>query len=260
MIIRTSLAAAAFLTAGATASAQGYGYDRGYGNGYGYDAQAASAYGQQRANERCRDAQDDQKLAGALVGGVLGAVAGGLIVENNTDDEYRYARHGRDYGRRGHRGYRGYRRHGRHGGYRYKDSNDGEVAAGAILGAVVGGLAGSQLAKSTVNCDTQWKYDVPPPTRSAHGPGWESGPQRVSARTQYPFPEEPLYGGTSGQTVGQDCERVWRETRMPDGRVVREQVMACRDGQIRRGTGRDYGEWEIREGCGLQTRDPDCIG
>lgn len=253
MIIRTSLAAATFMALGAGASAQGYGY--GYGEGYGYDAHSASAYGQNRANERCREARDDQRLAGALVGGVLGAVAGGLIVENNTDDEYRYVRRGRHYGYRGYRGY-GHRR----GGYWYKDDNDGEVAAGAILGAVVGGLAGSELAKSSVNCDTQWKYDVPPPTRSAYGPGWESSPQRVSAETRYPYPQEPLHGGPGSDESIRDCEEVWRETRMPDGRVIREPVLACRDGEVRYEPRTRYGEWEVREGCGLQTRDPDCIG
>ena len=261
-MLRTSIAGRVLLTLATAASAQGYGYDRDYHDGYGHDARSASAHGQQRANSRCRDARDDQQLAGALVGGVLGAVAGGLIADNNTDDDgHHYYRRGRGYGYNGYHGYRGYRGYGRRGGYGYSDGNDGEVAAGVILGALVGGLAGSELAKNSVNCDTQWKYDdVPPPTRSAYGPGWGNAPQPVSAPARYGDRDQPLHGGPQGDGAIRDCEEVWRETRLPDGRVVREQVMACRstDGSYDART--DYGDWEIRERCGLQTRDPECIG
>lgn len=260
MGLKAQMIGAALALFAAAASAEGYGYDYGYGHDRDdrHDARQDSVYGQQRANQRCREARDDQKLAGALVGGLLGAVAGGLIVENNTDDEYRYARYGRHYGRRGHGRYRGYR--GRRV-YRYKDSNDGEVFAGAALGAVVGGLAGSELAESSANCDTQWKYEnVPPPTRSAHGAGWNSAPQPFRARREPVYTDAPLQGGPVGDAARGACQQVWRETRMPDGRVIREPVMACRDGASPQRPGARDGEWVVREDCGLQTRDPDCIG
>ncbi len=229
----------------AGASAQGYGYDD--RNAYGYnDAryEAPRTY----TNTRCKQARDDNQLAGALVGGLIGAVAGGLIVDNNSSGHgSRHYRGGRGYGH-GYNGYgySGYRGRGHHGSGHH--DNDGEVIAGALLGAVVGGLAGSELAKSSVNCDTEWRYsDVPPPTRSAAGPGWNSAPAHRVSAPQPDIYEEPLRGAPDDRAAIRDCQEVMRETRMPDGRIVREPVLACRNGEIIDEPRTRYGGWELED-------------
>lgn len=204
----------------AAAEAQGY-WDDGYGYGSGYSHAGP--------NERCREQRRDQQLAGALVGGVLGAAVGGLIADDGDDD--RHYRHWRPR----HHGYhgRGWRRHyGRH--YGYHDDNDDE-ALGIVLGAVVGGLAGSELAGRSVSCQDTWRYpDVPQPTRSAVGPAWESGPPVYGDRHLAGAPEQV-----------RDCELVWQKTRLPDGRMVREQVEACREGEVVYEPRTRYGDWRL---------------
>jgi len=210
----------------------------------------------------CERERREGQVAGAVIGGVLGGVAGGLIVDDD-DDHYYYHR-----GYRGHRGFHGYRgyyghRRFRHGYGYYHDDNDGEQIAGVLLGAVVGGLAGSELGKNSVDCDTSWKYaDVPPPTRSASGPAWEYPPHQVSSRqvgAARDIYDPGLAGGASDEGL-RECETVYRETEFPDGRIVREPVLACRDGEIIYEPRARFEEWRVAPDCGLQTRDPNCVG
>ena len=114
-----------------TASAQSYGYsDYGYGN-QNYRAPV----------DRCAKETREQRTSGAIVGGLIGALAGGAIGNNiDDDDKHRY---------RGHRGYygygHGYRRH------RSKSDNSGKVATGAVIGGLLGALAGSEVGKNNVS-------------------------------------------------------------------------------------------------------------
>ena len=236
--------ALAFPVWDSTANAQGY-YEQDFGYGF-----AGTPIG------GCENARRDGQVAGALIGGVLGGVAGGLIVDD--DDHYR--------GFRGHRGFRGrgrgfHNRHWRGYGRRYRGGNGDEVA-GVLLGAVVGGLAGSELGRRSVDCDTRWQYnDVPPPTRSAVGPAWEGGTYTVSRRDvgiARDIPDDGLFGAPDEGL--RECETVYRETEFPDGRIVREPVLACREGEIYYEPRARFDEWRVAPDCGLQTRDPNCIG
>lgn len=199
-------------------------------------AQYHSPYGQ-APTTNCERVKNDQRLAGALVGGVIGGVAGGAI-GNNIDNDGHYYGHGyRGY--RGHRGYR-HRGYGRHRGYHHGGDNDGEVIAGALIGALIGGVAGAELATSDTDCRPQIYQGVPAPTRDPYGPGWNE-PQSVSAD---PFGRD-LYGGQNDRRYerpqeepryspppreyGRECRVVTRETTLPDGQRIREETQACRE-------------------------------
>ena len=243
------------------AGAQGYGYAVGDGFGYGATHSATP----------CQTVQRDRQLTGALVGGMLGGVAGGLIADTGDDDDdhaYVYR----------HRGWHGYRR-GWHGvrGFRVYDDyddDDGDIVAGVLLGALAGGLAGSALAGGSDPCPAPWPYaDVPPPTRSATGPAWRGPPHAGAAShgvveptwrdRDWPDqawtgedwnglpepPGEPLAGGPDGAPAPlRECREVVRETRLPDGRMIEDTVLACREGELRQTSRPVYGDWELADG------------
>ncbi|MEO1040444.1 MAG: hypothetical protein AAFX09_12965 [Pseudomonadota bacterium] len=117
-------------------------------------AEAQSRYNDARAMtyEECVRQQRNRQVAGALIGGILGAVVGAEI-HDDRQDRARERRHVRHNSYRGHRGYRGQRGHrgrghrGRH--HRHHESgNDGAVVAGGALGAVAGAAIAGQS-----NCD-----------------------------------------------------------------------------------------------------------
>lgn len=235
-MIRTTLfAGAAALCFAPMAQAQ-------YNSSYGYE----DGYQVRQAAAGCERERDDNRVAGTIIG----AVAGGLLGAAIADD---------DGGHRRHRGYRGHRRH--HG---YNHNNNGDEVAGALIGGVLGAVVGGEIASSNTNCHTRsarYAYDnIAPPTRQAFAP---SQPYRTSAPTypaappvQYPA-EQPLYGGPEAQntppsqpvritrtdpvqpTAPAACETVQRETRLPDGTLVREPVSVCQDA---------YGEWQMQNG------------
>ncbi len=239
--MRKSLTIAALgLGLAGAASAQGYGYsDYGYGHN---DYRAKAPY----AVDHCAKQKRDGQTGGAIVGGLIGAVAGGAIGNNIDNDDHYY--------RRGHRGYRGYGygyrpRHHRH----RKNDNSGNVAAGAIIGGLIGAVAGSEVGKKNVNCRTYhdsiplhgYRGDpsIAPPTRQPWPEQTRSYPvsQPTTAprsvrtypappRSQTEFPDygrsDDLYGGR------QQCETLTRVTRLPDGREIREQVQDCDQGEV----------------------------
>lgn len=99
----------------------------------------------QQTYQECLAQQRNQQVAGAVVGGLLGAVVGAQI--HNSGESARRDRHYRNqsYNNRGWRGQRGR-------GYvepYQRRSNDGAVIAGAGLGAV----AGAAVTGSRGNCD-----------------------------------------------------------------------------------------------------------
>jgi len=178
----------------------------------------------------CDRRQGQNALAGALIGGVAGGVIG-----NNVDSDDGYWARGRGYGY-------GYRRHGR---WRYYEDNDNsdEVVVGALLGAVAGGLVGA----AATDCDDEpvvvGPYGVVPnddPFRRGQvtrsGEYGFSDSHRVSQPTyrepaapQPQYRTQPGYGNAPRYPQGQECRIVYSETRLPDGRTLREPVNVCRD-------------------------------
>lgn len=248
-MIRTSLfvAATAFcLVPAAQAAPQNYGNS--YGQYHGAQPTIASA--------ACNRQNDSDRLAGGLVGAVAGGLIGAAIGgELEPDNGYHRSR-----GYRGYRGYRGHRRHSR--GYYHDRGDDGAEIAGAVIGGLLGAAVGSELAGDSTNCSRTYNYsggqqhsqtgyrssamnDVYAPTRSPTGPAWERPnvqqsntrpvPQPVGA-TAPAYPSVPAYpvdedyglaGAPETQTYGSDCTTVRRETRLPDGTIIREPVEVC---------------------------------
>lgn len=174
--------------------------DRAYGKPTGY-------------TENCQRIQRDQQVGGALIGGVLGGLAG--------------------YGLAG---------------------NPGVEEEGALLGAVVGAVAGSQFGKSGTNCNPRVyggnarTIAHKPPSRYndyARAPLGDRdlrgapAPYRHAPTTTYPAPTTSYPAPTSGQPVpaAKECEEVKRVTRLPDGREIHEPVTACREAY--------YGDWGV---------------
>ncbi len=227
--------------------------------GYGHNAPVR--------NTQCERQRDDDKLAGGVAGALIGGLIGGAIGNEVADDDDHY-RGRRGY--RGHRGYgynRGYRNHRGYGRrHRGNKSNDDEVIAGALIGAVLGGIAGSSIADdSSKPCNV---------SRSANNQGYQTGsiprtteglyggPEIMEERSSYPRTVRtyPASNGNAGprstrtttrtypttSTPSHECRTIYRETRLPDGRVERDPVTACRDGQ--------NGEWQV-ETDGYASRD-----
>lgn len=244
------------LSGAASAQYAYHGSDYGYEHGYYETAQPV------RHNSKCKREKDENRVAGAVVGAIAGGLLGSAIGGEIDDDNDRY--HNRGYrGHRGYRGYRGYRGHrGRH--HRNRDS-DGAQIAGAVLGAVVGGVAGSEIAAGGTDCrettsDHDYRYGEIPPPRRVHTTSRDYGytqtaPQPVSTTSRtvrtVRVEEDPLYGGptetrrvvrttTQPAPVYQpECQTVQRETRLPDGSIVREPVSVCQSSN---------GRWEFTDG------------
>ena len=142
-------------------------------------AQSGDGYAPQ--NSACERQRSDNKLAGGVAGALVGGLIGGAIGNNidSGDDYYR--------GHRGHRSYgRGHRRSYSHG-YRRDSDNSDEVVVGALLGALVGGIAGSELASgSSANCGTAGPTPYQP-SNSYRGGAYQGG--------SIPRKTDGLYGG-----------------------------------------------------------------
>ena len=246
-MIRTLLAlstAALVLTPLAQADRYGSYHDYGYQHS-----------GRTSSNGACERQREDDRMAGRVVGALAGGLLGAAIA-NNDDDHYRH----RNY--RGYRGNHGYRRH-------HRRDDDGDQIAGAVIGGVLGAVVGGEIAAGSADCNTSQRYsshDPYAPTRSPTGPAWEN-PERqqsrtVVTRTSEPvrtvttrrvvtesYPEDDLYGGPDlTRTVPSEptrvyqrsCTTVQRETRLPDGGLVREPVEVCQDGS---------GSWQLEDGA-----------
>lgn len=233
-MIRTALfAGAAALCFAPVAQA-----DHEYGYGSGYQTQNT------QVQSGCERERDDNRLVGGIIGGVAGAALGVAIADD--DDHYHRRR-----GYRGKRGYRGYR--GQRG---YRHNSDGDEIAGALIGGLLGAVVGSEIAGSNTDCRTVASrshyrdLNVAPPTRQAFG---SSQAYNVNASPNYSYTpntqpvyetdDETLYGapatppeqpiritrspGQAAPLYGAQCQTVQRETRLPDGAVVREPVRVC---------------------------------
>ncbi len=217
-------------------------------------ASSATGYdGYQNQRTQVRSNCQRQKSEDRLLGGVIGAVAGGAlgvaIADNNSS---------------GHRSARRYRGYGGHHGYGYRRNNNGDELAGALIGGVLGAVIGSELAGSGTNCRTtsnRYNYvNVAPPTRRAFASGQthrvNAGPTYSYPRAgTYPAQQQPLYGGPAPAPTRQpvraappvqplpvhtpQCQTVQRETRLPDGTMVREPVSVCQSAN---------GRWQVQDG------------
>ena len=205
---------------------------QGYGNNYnGYNSYN-NGYQQNQQRDNCAKERRDGRTGGAVVGGLLGAIAGGAI-GNNID--------GNRFSRRGFRGGRG---------FGFRRDNSGRVATGAVLGGVLGAFAGSEVGRRNVKCNTYQSNvnqgyrghpNVAPPTRTYQTQTYPVQQpttvyrQPTTTRTvrTVPAPQpvyrnDELYGGS--QSI--PCENITRVTRLPDGRLIREEVQDCQQGEV----------------------------
>ncbi|MCR9078743.1 MAG: hypothetical protein NXH78_06560 [Hyphomonadaceae bacterium] len=262
-MIRASLLTAAAAFCLAPAAMADHNYNGGYGSYHGPQPTVASV--------ACEKQKDSDRLAGGLVGavagGLIGVAIGGELEPDNGYHRYR--------GHRGYRGYRGYRGHRhRRRGYYHDRGDDGAEIAGGVIGALAGAAIGSELAGSSTDCvrtystghyDTGRAYSsqnygsgmsgVHAPTRSPTGPAWENPQQQQSAGPAFPQPvsaptpgpaypdypgdyEDDLYGAPETEAPARECTTVRRETRLPDGTVIREPVEVCQT---------EDGRWQMPE-------------
>lgn len=260
-MIRTSLFLAVSAFCLAPMAQADHNHHRGY---YGPQPTVASA--------ACERQKNNDKLAGGLVGavagGLIGAAIGGELEPDNGYHRYRGYR-----GHRGYRGYRGYRHRPR--GYYHDRGDDGAEIAGAVVGGLIGAAVGSSVAGDSTNCARTYSYapsgrhqnagswgNVYAPTRSPTGPAWENPgvqqsqrlPQTRPVSAAAPaYPSEPAYpsvpayptdddyglaGAPEATTGAGECTTVRRETRLPDGTVIREPVEVCQT---------DDGRWQMPE-------------
>lgn len=218
--------------------------------GYGYDPYPAPA-----RNVQCERQKSADGTGGAIVGALVGGLIGGAIGNNIDNDRY----------------YTKYRRHGPPRYYKESRSNSGQVAVGATLGALVGGMAGSDIGKKSSG-DCQVAYapvgsyssvpygSIPQSTQGLYGgaevmrgapntyPQPAPQPYPASGYPSYPaptpapsYPPSGGYGYGAGQSAGPaDCRVIHRETRMPDGQVMRDPVTACWNDATR--------QWQVQDG------------
>jgi hypothetical protein len=222
-----------------------------YGGGYGYDPYPPPA-----RNVQCERQKSSDGTGGAILGAVVGGLIGGAIGNNIDNDRY----------------YTEYRRRGPPRTYKESRSNSGQVAVGATLGALVGGVAGSDIGKKSSG-DCQVAYapvgnyssvpygSIPQSTQGLYGGAEvmrgapnsypQPAPQPYPASSypsSYPAPAPaPAYPPSGGYGYGQgqpaaggDCRVIHRETKMPDGQVMRDPVTACWNDRTR--------EWQIQDG------------
>lgn len=262
-MIRTSLfaAAAAFcIVPAAQADPQGYGDS--YGQYQGAQPSVASAACErQRDNDRLAGG-----LVGAVAGGLIGAAIGGELEPDNgfhRSRGYRGYRGNRGY--RGHRRSRGYYHDRGDDGAEIAGAVIGGLLGAAVGSGVAGdstnctqtyNYGGSSAYGGTPAYGRTQTYrseqttgsgfgDVYAPTRSPTGPAWEnpdyqqSNPRPTSQPVSGPAPAYPsvpaypvdenygLAGAPEASVAAGECTTVRRETRLPDGTIIREPVEVC---------------------------------
>jgi Glycine zipper 2TM domain len=139
--------------------------------------------------EQCQRARNGNTAAGAVVGGLLGAVLGSQV------------------------------------------SGSGRRGDGSLLGGVIGAATGAAIARGNTRCEQvpQGSYDP------YSGQGYGQGPYKRddSGLEGGPY-QESAYGRDYGRDYarGDDCRMGQLISRDPDGREYRENVMMCqgRDG------------------------------
>lgn len=179
---------------------------------------AAQTYG-----SGCNASKSANQLGGALIGSVVGGFLGSNVAARGHRDD------------------------------------------GTAVGAVLGGVLGAGIGGSSVDCRGAYPLPVLPPPAGTYAPeyGYEYRRSR-EAYDDFPRPEDPgysnydryrddaytsyhddtyldgrrAYPGRSAY-AGRDCAKAMQITRLPDGRVIRRPVEACRQAY--------FGEWEVRD-------------
>ena len=147
-------------------------------------------------------------------------------------------------------------------GIRLQDRS-GNQGESKMTGAVVGGMAGSAIASDGNRpCQVATPYggtfrstypaaypqgSIPRTTDGLYGGPEVMGTHPQSAypasapRPAYPAYPEPAYPQQQSYPAQptEECRTIWRETRLPDGRIERDPVTACRQGND---------EWEVVDG------------
>ena len=111
----------------------------------------AQTYNSHRAQD-CETSRQNRQVAGALIGGILGAVIGNELADDSNNN-----RRGRDHYGRGHGGGWGHGHRGRHDRYIHRDRGNAEEV-GTIAGAGVGALIGAGIAGGE-ECGSQRHHD-----------------------------------------------------------------------------------------------------
>ncbi len=191
------------------------------------------------ANAQTRGCGTNNQAVGGVVGAIVGGTAGGLITKDRRGRSYRgdrgFRRNGFNRGF-GHRG-RGFR-----GGRGFRRNNNG---AGIAIGAIAGGLIGSQIAAARDrNCRQQQYgynnngYNTRPfsGTRQqrSSNPAPFGGqapvgtqPTRTSAPVSPPPPLSPPAGQQNSRVFQPVCQFVTQTTQLPNGQHTSEQVEVC---------------------------------
>lgn len=100
---------------------------------------APAAMAQSQSYAQCVNEREERQVAGAIFGGLLGAIVGNELADDDNDRNYRHHR-------RGHRADRHRRgRHHHHRRNRHRD-NDNDEAVATIAGAGFGAVLGAGLA------------------------------------------------------------------------------------------------------------------
>lgn len=185
----------------------------------------------QGAMRSCGEARASNQIGGAVLGSVLGGIAGSNIAA---------------------------------GGHRHD---------GTAVGAVLGGLVGAGIGGSSTKCGYAPPSGPlpPPPGTYAPGYGYNNGPNYGSNGRYSDYPSDPGYSSGYGYEddpyyrdrspryddydrdgvyasgnrdyrrhddyAGRDCTDAIQTTRLPDGTVIRRPVEACRDAY--------YGDWQV---------------
>ena len=190
-------------------------------------AMPAAAQGYARS---CGDARASNQIGGAVLGSILGGIAGSNIAAS---------------------------------GHRHD---------GTAVGAVLGGLVGAGVGGSGPNCNyaPQGGPLPPPPGTYAPGYGYNGGQGQGYGGQYSEYPSDPGYSSGYGDDyrddpyyedqssrqrrvyaddnrsyrrnddyAGRDCSEATQITRLPDGTVIRRPVEACRDAY--------YGDWRVRD-------------
>ena len=190
------------------------------GNNYPAPSTYNQSYGYQ--SQDCERQRSSRQVTGGIVGAIAGGVLGAVISDNDDDDNRYRGRydHRNDYRGRGYSSYnRGYSNYG-HSRYDNRGSSNNDQATGAIVGALIGGVAGTALASSGSGCNTSTNsnygstqqyssYSQPQPVYEAYDPYRNNSySQPAYQQPSYQQPsynqgyqrEEELYGGQYGSS------------------------------------------------------------
>ncbi len=206
--MRLKLAALSIVAlAAALPAAAQHGRDRHYDQGYGQDYR-----GQDYRYEECRNEAKKKQAVGAVIGGLIGGVAGNKIAARNAQDE--------------------------------------GAVLGAVVGAIAGSQIAKSKADCDRREDRYGYVNDPEYDDRYYSNGFNTNEYypddqyRGEASGRGIWRNDELAGGRSVAYNNRykherDCTDVVQITRLPDGREVHRAVEVCRSG--------GDGDWDIRD-------------